>query len=84
MMSDETGPLGELPLPKTIEELRAQATALKRCSACRQRQATHTVSVTVAKLGAGRGAVEFTIPRVAVCEACGAQVAGLAKRALKA
>jgi hypothetical protein len=76
--------VGEVPLPRTIEELRSQANALKRCSACRQRQATHTISVTLAKIGGGRGAVEFTIPRVPVCEACGAQVAGITRRALKA
>jgi ribosomal protein L32 len=74
----------EVPLPKTVEELKEQAAALKRCSSCRQRQATHTVSVTLAKLGAGRGAVEFTVPRVPVCESCGSQAVGLAKRALKA
>jgi hypothetical protein len=76
--------IGEVPLPRSIEELRDQSKALKRCSACRQRQATHTVSLTLAKLGAGRGAVEFTLPRVPVCEICGAQVAGIARRALKA
>lgn len=82
-MSDVETALGEVPLPKSIEELRVQASAMKRCSACRQRQATHTVSVTLAKLGAGRGSVEFTVPKVAVCEPCGAQVVGIAKRALK-
>jgi hypothetical protein len=76
--------IGELPLPKSIAELREQGNALKRCSACRQRQATHTISLTLAKLGVGRGATEFTLHRVAVCEACGSQVAGLARRALKA
>lgn len=84
MSADAEAALGEVPLPKSIEELRTQASALKRCTACRQRQATHTVSVTLAKLGAGRGSTEFTIPKVAVCEPCAAQVVGLAKRALKA
>jgi hypothetical protein len=76
--------IGKLPLPNTIQELKEQAAALKRCSACRQRQATHTVSVTIAKLGAGRGATEFAIQKVPVCEPCAAQVGGLTKRALKA
>jgi ribosomal protein L32 len=80
----DTDVTGEPPLPRTIEELKEQAAALRRCSACRQRQATHTVSITLARLGRGRGATEFTIPRVAVCESCGAQVVGIAKRALKA
>jgi hypothetical protein len=84
MSADVETALGEVPLPKSIEELKTQASALKRCSACRQRQATHTVSMTLAKLGAGRGAVEFTIPKVPVCEACASQTVGLAKRALKA
>jgi hypothetical protein len=83
-MSGTEDVVGEVPLPRSIEELRDQTKALRRCSACRQRQATYTISVTLARLGGGRGAIEFTIPRVPVCEACGAQVAGIAKRALKA
>lgn len=75
--------LGEIPLPKTIDELRLQARATKRCQACRQKPATHTVSLTLAELGAGRGSTAFTIPKVPVCESCGAQVAGIARRALK-
>jgi hypothetical protein len=70
-------------LPRTIDELKQQAKATRRCSSCRRETATHTVSVTVARLGQGSGATEFTIPKVPVCECCGAQAVGLIKRALK-
>lgn len=83
MSALEPGGSQELPLPKSIDELKEQAAALKRCSSCRQRQATHSISVTLAKLGVGRGSTEFAMQRVPVCEPCGAQVAGLARRALK-
>jgi len=83
MSAAEGSALGELPLPKTVEELKTQAVAVRRCSSCRQRQATHSVSVTLGELGDGGGTV-FRITKVPVCEACGAQSVALAKRALKA
>jgi hypothetical protein len=76
--------MGSPGLPKTIDELKEQTAALKRCTSCRQKQATRTVSLTIAKLGAGRGSTEFAIQRVPVCEPCAAQVGGLVQRALKA
>lgn len=74
----------EQPLPLTIAELRTQSQRMRRCTVCRKEQATHSVSVTIARLGAGRGSVEFTVPKVPVCESCGAQVVGITRRALKA
>jgi hypothetical protein len=66
--------------PTTFEELKQLPTTCKRCG---NNTATHTLSLTVALLGQGRGSTVTTLPRVPVCEGCAVKVFVVVKDALK-
>lgn len=68
--------------PRTFAELKEVANATITCQRCGQRPATHSLSMTAAKLGSAR-AIEAMLRKVPVCEPCGVEVFALFKRALK-
>ena len=67
--------------PKTFDELKL--ISVRSCRRCGS-HATHTLSVTAAELGAGKGATVATLPRTPVCEACAVEIFMVVRRALKA
>lgn len=68
--------------PKSFQDYRDMARELTMCQRCANRRATHSISVTAAKLGE-RG-IEAQIRRVPTCEQCGVEILAFAKKALKA
>ena len=83
-MSVEEAPRIEHPMemkPSTFEELKLLG--FQTCRRCGNARSTHTISVTAAKVGAGRGAVVSQIQRTPVCEKCGVDIFSVIKRALK-
>jgi hypothetical protein len=70
--------------PKTFEELKHMTAGKKPCQRCGQKDSTHTISMTAAKVGQGRGGVVAQIQRVPVCEGCGVELFAVIKKALKA
>jgi hypothetical protein len=73
----------EVRKPTTFAELKDQAQANVACRRCGTVGATHTLSLTAARLGAGRGATVTQIQKVPVCEKCGVDIVVVVKRALK-
>jgi hypothetical protein len=67
--------------PRSFDELKVMPITCKRCGG---HPATHTLSMTVAQVGKGRGSVVTQVPRVPVCESCGVDVFLVFKKALKA
>ena len=83
MSADATSVLdGTNAKPKSFQDYRDMARKLTMCQRCGGRRATHTISVTAAKLGE-RG-IEAQIRRVPTCEQCGVEILAFAKKALKA
>jgi ribosomal protein L37E len=84
-ISEELTRAADRPVkPTTFAELKAHAKASTACRRCGAVGATHTISVTAAVLGQGRGSIVTQLPRVPVCEQCGVDVFSVIKRALKA
>lgn len=82
-MTDDGSVLDATPIkPKTFQDLRDMAKELTMCQRCGSRRATHTISITAAKLGE-RG-IEGQVRRVPTCEQCGVEVLAFVKKALKA
>jgi hypothetical protein len=66
--------------PTTFEQLKRQPIQCKRCG---HATATHTLTLTVAEVGKGRGSTVTNLPRVPVCEGCAVKVFVVVKDALK-
>jgi hypothetical protein len=67
-------------LPKTWDSVRAQG-APPTCRSCGKEPATATINLTAADRITGKSV--YQIRKIPVCEACGATVAAMMKRALR-
>lgn len=68
--------------PKTFADLK-ELTSVPQCRRCSQRTATHTLNMTAAKIGTGRGSTVAQISRTPLCEQCAVEIYAVVKKALK-
>jgi hypothetical protein len=68
--------------PRSFKELSELSPQLA-CNHCGERRSTHAISITVAKLGGGKGAIEKQIRAKPVCEQCAVKIWLINSKALR-